>query len=103
MRAAKKEPLSQGQWFLSGRRSFPADVTLVALTIKNTCEEVPAGDLNRLFDRFYRADGSRSKETGGSGIGLSIAQAVALAHKGKISAATEDGHSLRVTADLPLL
>ncbi|MBO5565160.1 MAG: HAMP domain-containing histidine kinase [Lachnospiraceae bacterium] len=96
-----EEPMSQGQWFLSGRRSFPAGVTLVALTIKNTCEEVPAGDLNRLFDRFYRADSSRSKETGGSGIGLSVAKAIATAHGGIISAAKTAEHEITFRAVLP--
>ena len=43
-------------------------------------------DLERLFDRFYRPDDSRSSHTGGSGIGLSIARAVAQAHGGKITA-----------------
>ena len=54
-----------------------------------------------LFDRFYRTDTSRNSETGGYGIGLSIANAVAGAHKGRISAATEDGTSLTITVLLP--
>ncbi len=61
----------------------------VALTVKNTCGQLPQGDLKRLFDRFYRAENSRSRETGGYGIGLSIAQAIVHAHKGKITASRE--------------
>ena len=55
-----------------------------------SCAEPPAGNLNRLFDRFYRADSSRTRETGGYGIGLSIARAVVEAHKGKITAKAEN-------------
>ncbi|MBO7356815.1 MAG: HAMP domain-containing histidine kinase [Lachnospiraceae bacterium] len=44
-----------------------------------------------LFDRFYRADSSRNSESGGFGIGLSVAKAIAEAHHGQISAASEDG------------
>ena len=58
-------------------------------------------DLSHLFDRFYRADASRSSDTGGHGIGLSIAQAIVQAHKGRISASQEGGR-LVIAALLPL-
>ena len=44
------------------------------------------GKLDVLFERFYRLDSSRNSGTGGSGIGLSVAQAIVQAHKGKITA-----------------
>ena len=52
-------------------------------SVQNTCDTMPEGDLNRLFDRFYRADASRARESGGYGIGLSVAAAIVKAHKGK--------------------
>ncbi|MBR0132248.1 MAG: HAMP domain-containing histidine kinase [Lachnospiraceae bacterium] len=52
------------------------------LTVYNTCEKIDKETLSRLFERFYRVDKSRSRETGGSGIGLSIVQAIADKHKG---------------------
>ena len=72
------------------------------LTVFNTCESIARADVPHLFERFYRAEKSRNSEKGGSGIGLSIAEAVVLAHRGRISAATEDERSLRVTAEIPL-
>lgn len=73
----------------------------VFLTVFNTTAEIRQEDLGHLFDRFYRADRSRNSETGGYGLGLSIAQAVVSAHKGRISAESQDGHSLTITAQLP--
>ena len=71
------------------------------LTVTNPTQELLREDLPHLFDRFYRADKSRNSQTGGYGIGLSIAQAVTQAHKGKITAASADGKSLTVTVVLP--
>ena len=56
------------------------------IDVMNSCVLPDIEDLNRLFDRFYRPDDSRSKKTGGSGIGLSVAQAIVELHGGKISA-----------------
>ena len=67
----------------------------------NTAENIDPASLDRLFDRFYRADASRSSSTGGYGIGLSIAQAIVTAHRCKISAASPDGRSLTITASFP--
>ena len=70
------------------------------LSLWNTVDEIPTGDLSRLFERFYRLDSSRSSATGGSGIGLSIVKSVVETHGGKISAKSEDGKSITIVATL---
>ena len=58
----------------------------LALRMSNPCTGLDAEELDKLFDRFYRPDRSRSKQTGGFGVGLSIARSIAEAHKGSIRA-----------------
>lgn len=74
----------------------------ICLTVFNTTEEMKREHLPHLFDRFYRTDGSRNSRTGGYGLGLSIAAATVEAHKGKISASTEDEKSLKITVTFPV-
>lgn len=70
------------------------------ITVKNTVADIEIGKHDELFERFYRSDKSHNSETGGHGIGLSIALAVVENHGGRISARSEDGKSLTITAVL---
>lgn len=70
------------------------------LTIWNTVDEIEKGNLNVLFERFYRMDASHNSKTGGFGIGLSVVYAIVTAHKGKITAKSEDGKSIVFTVVL---
>lgn len=72
------------------RISLKRKEKMAVLDFYNECESLPQGDLNRLFDRFYRTDSSRSRESGGYGIGLSVAKAVVKNHKGKISVKAQE-------------
>lgn len=73
----------------------------VTLQVSNAVDAMPEGDLKRLFDRFYRADTSRNSQTGGSGVGLSVAQAIVEAHSGSIRAQALDAHTICFTVTLP--
>ncbi|MGN1075167.1 MAG: sensor histidine kinase [Eubacteriales bacterium] len=66
----------------------------ILITCTNHVESMPRGRLPQLFDRFYRGDDARSAESGGYGLGLSMAQAIVTAHRGKISARSDDGRSI---------
>ena len=70
----------------------------IQLSVRNTTTStIPKEKLSMLFERFYRIDSSRSSQTGGYGIGLSIAKAIVAAHNGKIQIKSEDGCSFRIT------
>lgn len=65
----------------------------IDLLMKNTCENVEAGEQNVLFERFHRSDTSRNSKTGGHGIGLSVVKAITDLHKWEITARS-DGESM---------
>ena len=81
--------------------SLEKQKNLIRLTVSNTADLIPKDSLPHLFDRFYRGDPSRNSQTGGYGLGLSIAAAIVSAHKGKIWASTEDEASLTISVTLP--
>jgi two-component system OmpR family sensor kinase len=60
-------------------------------------------DAGRIFERFYRADPSRSRASGGAGLGLSIVAAIVAAHQGTVAAAPAPGGGVVFTIRLPLL
>ena len=68
------------------------------------CDEgngVPAGDLDRIFDRFYRADAARASGDGGAGLGLAIARSIVELHHGSIRAEARLPAGSRFIVDLP--
>lgn len=74
----------------------------VRIIVQNSTETpMSSDDLIHIFDRFYRTDHSRNSETGGHGIGLSLAKAIVTAHGGKIHADAPDPQRFRITVILP--
>jgi signal transduction histidine kinase len=73
------------------------------IRVSDTGAGINPEDLPRIFERLYRADPSRSRSTGGSGIGLSIARAIVQAHGGAITAESVPGKGSVFTISLPVL
>ena len=72
------------------------------IDVQDSAPGVAEAHLGRLFERLYRVDPSRSRETGGAGLGLAICRNIVEAHDGRISARASDLGGLRVQVDLPL-
>ncbi len=64
---------------------------------------MPTDEATRAFERFYRADASRARSHGGSGLGLSIVSAIVTAHGGTVSAKSAPGEGMTVTVRLPVI
>lgn len=74
----------------------------VTIWVADTGEGLDAGELAAIFDRFYRADRSRSRQTGGSGLGLAIVKAIVEAHGGRAMAESAGkGQGSRFIVSLP--
>lgn len=72
-----------------------------ALTVSDEGCGIPPEELSRVMEPFYRVDKSRTRSTGGFGLGLSLCQRIVAAHGGRIEIASEPGKGTRVTVFLP--
>lgn len=73
------------------------------LSVENDGPAIPAEDLPHLWEPFYKGDKSRSREGGGSGLGLALVKGAAEAHKGTCRAENRSGGGVRFTIELPAL
>jgi two-component system sensor histidine kinase SenX3 len=72
------------------------------IVIADTGIGIPSRDLPRIFERFYRVDRARARDTGGTGLGLAIVKHVAEQHHGHVEAISELGRGSTFTVTLPL-
>ena len=88
-------------------QNAPVDVTVaraesgLAIVIRDRGPGVPSGDLERIFEPFYRVAESRDRDSGGEGIGLAITAQVMKAHGGSAKAINNQGGGLEVRLNLP--
>jgi len=73
----------------------------VEVVVEDTGIGIPATALPRVFERFYRVDRGRGRDTGGTGLGLALVKHIALAHGGRVDVASEEGHGSVFTVRLP--
>jgi two-component system OmpR family sensor kinase len=79
----------------------PGEPPAFLISVADSGPGISAEDLPHIFDRFYRADASRSRAGGGSGLGLTIARSIVEAHGGRIWAESEPGQGTRIAFTLP--
>jgi signal transduction histidine kinase len=73
----------------------------IQLVVADSGIGIPARDLERIFERFYRVDHGRSRESGGNGLGLSIVRHVASNHQGHVEVDSREGEGSTFTLVLP--
>lgn len=92
----------------SPKNSFPIEISVVdntdttSIIIEDFGDGIPSEELTRVFEPFYRTDKSRSRKTGGYGLGLHLCKKIMIAHEGEIQISNKkEGSGLRVTLILP--
>ncbi len=73
----------------------------VRFIVEDTGEGIPPEDVARVFDRFYQVDRSRSRDHGGTGLGLAVVKSIVEHHKGTIDMTSEHGKGTTVALSFP--
>ena len=91
-----------------GKDNFPIEISagkidnkVWELKVSNVIEDIEPKELEKIFDRFYRTDASRTRGTGGIGLGLSVVKSIAVLHGGEVKA-EHSGNKLSIILILPL-
>jgi len=79
-----------------------SDGDAVRISVADQGPGIPPDDLPRIFERFYRADKSRSSEQSGTGLGLSIVKHIAQLHGGSVEVKSELGKGTTISVSLPI-
>jgi two-component system OmpR family sensor kinase/two-component system sensor histidine kinase BaeS len=96
------EPAQNAPSLRSGGTLSPQPTACVLFSVRDTGTGIAAADLPHIFDRFYRADRSRTRGSGGAGLGLAIARRIVEAHGGTIDATSTPGKGTTVSFRLPV-
>lgn len=80
-----------------------AEADLAVLEVSDTGIGIPPGALPLVFERFFRTDKARSRESGGIGLGLAIVKSICTAHDGAVSVSSIEGRGAKFRVELPLL
>ncbi|MFM6114803.1 MAG: two-component system sensor histidine kinase RppB [Sphaerospermopsis kisseleviana] len=83
--------------------NLSANNNYAIINVIDTGIGIPAADIPQIFDRFYRVNADRCRNTGGSGLGLAIALAITQTHKGKLEVESQVDHGSTFTLSLPLV
>jgi signal transduction histidine kinase len=86
----------------SARGRVFAEAGMAVLEVDDDGPGVPEGDIERAFEPFQRLEGSRSRETGGAGLGLAVVRAIARGHGGEVTLQNRAEGGLRARVTLPL-
>ncbi len=78
-----------------------ANELMIDLAVTDQGIGIPAGEIDRIFERFYRVDPARHRSTGGTGLGLSIVKHVAASHGGEVRVWSVEGQGSTFTLSLP--
>lgn len=86
---------------VAARRTVDNEDNFIELTVSDSGIGIAPGEVQRIFERFYRVDYARSRDSGGTGLGLSIVKHVAGAHGGQVSVWSQPGQGSTFTIRLP--
>ena len=75
---------------------------MATITVTDTGVGIPAQDIDRVFERFYRVGGDRARETGGTGLGLAIVRHMADTHGGDVALRSTVGEGSSFVVRLPV-
>src|SRR5207244_3974103 len=76
---------------------------VAVLEVSDNGSGIPDNALPHVFERFYRADKARSRESGGAGLGLAIVKAICTAHGAELNVSSREGKGSVFSVELPLL
>ena len=86
---------------VGARASGSGREAIVEISVRDYGIGIPARDLERIFERFYRVDRARARDTGGTGLGLAIVRHVATNHGGQVRVSSQEGEGSTFTLQFP--